>query len=276
MGIVIGLDGGGTSSTLRAVGIDDAFEIERRGGPLNVTTLAAVTWRRELDALFAGIPVPDSAVLCLAGMRSTASRRAVADHVRTHVTSAELRLEPDYVAALDCFDGPVDVCVIAGTGSVVCSRDEHGAVMTSGGEGHALGDHGSAYRLGERARRIVGADLWSRTPSPPSPPPSPTAVAALAPHLTRRADRGEPVAMREVTEEMGLLATLVAGHLRTYAPDTTTASIGLCGSVWGSTAATAAFVDQLRDRAHAATATVTNAVRRPVDAALDLARELCA
>jgi len=268
---MVGLDGGGSSSTLRAVGVADAFEIERHGGPLNVTTLAAATWRRELDTLFAGIPSPDGAVLCLAGMRSAASRRAVADHVRTHVTSAELRLEPDYVVALDCFDGPVDVCVIAGTGSIVCSRDEHGAVMTSGGEGHALGDRGSAYRLGERARRIVGADLPS-----PSRSPSPTAVAALAPHLTRAADRGEPAATREVAEEMGLLATLVAQHLRTYSPDTTTARVGMCGSVWRSTAATAAFVSQLRDRAHPATATVTNAVRRPVDAALDLARELCA
>ena len=155
MALYLGLDGGGSSSRVRVRGIDPVhrttYEDTRHGGPLNVTTLPPAQWRVTIDGLLAGLPEPTAAVVCIAGVRSTTSRRAVLRHLRVRFPAARLRIEPDFVAALECFDRPVTTCVVAGTGSIVCSRDQRGGVATTGGEGPRLGDRGSAFRLGARA-----------------------------------------------------------------------------------------------------------------------------
>src|SRR5262249_47577599 len=58
---------------------------------------------------------------------------------------------PDYVAAFLAAPRGTDACIVAGTGSVVCSRAADGGYRVSGGRGWILGDHGSAARLGRAA-----------------------------------------------------------------------------------------------------------------------------
>lgn len=270
MALYLGLDGGGSSSRVRVRGIDPAhrttYETARRGGPLNVTTLAPAEWRATIDGLLAGFPEPTAAVVCIAGVRSTMSRRAVLRHLRVRFPAARLRVEPDFVAALECFDRPVATCVVAGTGSIVCSRDRHGGVATTGGEGPRLGDRGSAFRLGERA---LAYDPVVARAAMAGDGVSPAAVAALAPHLTRAADAGDPIARREVADEMAQLARVTVSHLDAHPPRRLRPRIGLVGSVWTSAAARTAYADALR--AACPGVTLVRAVRQPVDAALALA-----
>jgi N-acetylglucosamine kinase-like BadF-type ATPase len=162
----------------------------------------------------------------------------------------------------------VAACVVAGTGSIVCSRDRAGEVVTSGGEGPGAGDRGSAFRLGERA--LAGGWVATRPPIADGRDRSPAEVAALAPSLTHAADAGDPLACREVADEMTQLAHLTESHLRRRAV-VGSLPVGLVGSVWKSRAARAAFwrgLDRLRPGVG-----ILSAVRRPVDAAVELARE---
>jgi N-acetylglucosamine kinase-like BadF-type ATPase len=264
----LGVDGGGSASRLHWCGGDPIVHAVRTRGPLNLTTLSPHEWRATVDELLVGIPEPTAATFCVAGMRSASSRAALVDHVRGWFPATPVRAEPDFVAALGCFDQPVAACVVAGTGSIVCSRDGAGEVVTSGGEGPGAGDRGSAFRLGERG--LACGWVATRRPSAQRRDRSPAEVAALAPLLTRAADADDPIARREVADEMTQLARLTASHLRRHAV-VGSLPVGLVGSVWKSHAARFAFeraLHRLRPGVG-----VLSAVRRPVDAALALARE---
>jgi N-acetylglucosamine kinase-like BadF-type ATPase len=264
----LGVDGGGSGSRLRWCSGDPITHVVRTSGPLNLTALTRWEWRATVDELLVGLPEPTAATFCVAGMRSASSRTALVDHVRSWFPKARLRAEPDFVAALGCFDQPVSACVVAGTGSIVCSRDRTGEVVTSGGEGPRVGDRGSAFRLGERA--LACGRIASRRPTADGRAPTPPEVAALAPLLTQAADAGDPLARREVDDEMTQLAHLTESHLRRN-PAADGLPVGLVGSVWKSEAARNAFGRALE---HARPGTgVVPAVRQPVDAALALARE---
>jgi N-acetylglucosamine kinase-like BadF-type ATPase len=264
----LGVDGGGSGSRLRWCGEAPIVHTVRTSGPLNLTTLSPREWRATLDQLLDGLPEPTAATFCIAGMRSTSSRAALVEHVRSWFPTAPVRAEPDFVAALGCFDQPVAACVVAGTGSIVCSRDHAGDVVTSGGEGPGAGDRGSAFRLGERAL----ARGWTAParPSADGRDRSTVEVAALAPLLTHAADAGDRLAGREVADEMTQLARLTRAHLRRDAVGGS-CRVGLVGSVWKSHAARTAFWRAL-DRILPGV-DVVPAVRRPVDAAVALARE---
>jgi len=156
MSIFMGVDGGGTRSTLLA--IDDAAEPLARveGGPAlldpNRPAERAATLGDLAAAALARIGGDDPAdVLCcaLAGARGPVERAALAAALDARGVARRIRIVTDAEAAMwDAFRGGAGILVIAGTGSVVWGAGHGGRTLRVGGWGHLLGDEGSGYAIG--------------------------------------------------------------------------------------------------------------------------------
>jgi N-acetylglucosamine kinase-like BadF-type ATPase len=288
---LLGIDGGGSTTTARLEDGHGSRLFERVTGPTNPDSTPFEEVRARFDDLLTACRPPDAIAVCLAGMASAATGERVGGWFRERFRGAVVRTEPDYAAAVRCFDPEPAICVIAGTGSLVCSRDGRGTLVTSGGTGHRHGDEGSAYRLGRAlvARyaddprsvdglgpaiaRAVGVDAPDGAVAALRRPDTPPAVlAAAAPVLCRAADDGHAWAVALVTAEMDGLGALAAAHADRHGL-TADLSLGLVGGVWSSPAARAAFDASLRDRRGGRPAAVAPAVRTPAQAAVLLARE---
>ncbi|MGH9033166.1 MAG: BadF/BadG/BcrA/BcrD ATPase family protein [Acidimicrobiia bacterium] len=287
----LGIDGGGSGSRARLEDDAGTMVLERFAGPINPKSVSVGELDGALRTLLGGYPPPVSVVACFAGVAASRTRGLVGARVRAHLAGARLRLEPDFAVVLRCFDEAVTVCVQSGTGSIVSSKDDSGAVITSGGLGYVLGDHGSAFRLGRRLldRYLAGpglehelevelcaaldvaeaGDVVAHTYASPAPA---AYVARAAPVLTGAATRGCEWAHDLVRIEMAGLALTTARHLHAYAQDRAVPTVGIVGGSWSSAVVRAAFADALAE-AGVPDHRLVAATRRPVDAAVAIARE---
>lgn len=246
MTFFIGVDGGGTRT--RAVIIDDAGrEVGRAAGagagatasePDRAATAVAATVREAAEA--AGVALPASVLWAgLAGAGAAEAR----DRVRTALAAGGLAdrvvVGTDVEAAFhDAFpDGP-GVLLIAGTGSIVWSRDAGGVVTRVGGWGRQLGDEGSGFwvgieglrevvraadgragetRLSEAMLSAVGVPVveglipWIETAEKGR-------IAALAPIVAAQADAGDAIAMRIIRSAVEELVAHVTAACRAERP----------------------------------------------------------
>ena len=151
-----GWDGGGTKTELYAV--DEAGQ-SLGGvvfGPLNPNgTPEAIVRQTVRDAVSWMANLPGGLAACqgvVIGMSGVSNRQA-ADTIQSAVQNAgytgPLQLLGDQEIALAgaIGDGPGAV-LIAGTGSILCGRDEQGALFRVGGCGYLIDDGGSGYSIG--------------------------------------------------------------------------------------------------------------------------------
>ena len=164
---VFGIDGGGTSSRLRAESMSGVMLYEGSSGSTNINSnsLESVigTLVSLLQGAFASGLAPQA---CRAGFMGSAGvdgesgtrmmmealgrafSRAAASSGDAHADDMHPVLgvgndaEPALVGALADTEGYL---LIAGTGSIAYARAESGASVRAGGWGHMLGDEGSAY-----------------------------------------------------------------------------------------------------------------------------------
>ena len=171
--VYLGLDGGGTSTTVvatdaagselarirGAAGIVDPADPGARAGAL------AALARRALDA--AGAAPPAAAFCCaLAGAGREPERRAIRDALARLEVAREIHVVGDIEAAFhDAFAAGPGLLVIAGTGSIAWGRAEDGRTARAGGWGHLLGDEGSGYAVGLAALRAVVRAHDGRAPA---------------------------------------------------------------------------------------------------------------
>lgn len=99
-----------------------------------------------------GCPQADIVCGCFAGLLTDQDRERATIHLRHIFPNAEILAEPDCLAALYANTPLPDICVIAGTGSLVCGL-KGGTLVKSGGGGYILGDDGSACMYGRDALR---------------------------------------------------------------------------------------------------------------------------
>lgn len=247
----LGIDSGGTST--RAMLVNEAGQVLFTGqaGSANFTTSPPRLVRQNLEKATAGCPEPDTVCLCAAGILTKANFLQAGDLLAELFPKAKHRVTPDYYAAYASFDPPVCVCVISGTGSVVCSSGEHG-VAKSGGGGFAIGDDGSAFRFGRAALRhflddpdecscrvlqaiekrfgttepaeVIAKVYGGRTVA--------SQVAKFARPLAKDAADGLPYATEALRSEFQALASIVAGHVHRFLPPKTPLSVGLSGGLW--------------------------------------------
>lgn len=294
MDTFLGIDGGGSSTWARVEDEAGSVLFERSVGPTNPSSVTTPVLEGRFDELLDGCPQPSAAVVCLAGLSNDGTRRdSVAQYFDRRFSGVTARLEPDSVAALACFPSDVTACVVAGSGSMVCSRAANGDVVASGGRGFLLGDPGSAFRLGQRllahhldapdadgplgsaievalgapnARSVMATVYGSRDPV--------TLIARTAPLLTMAAEEGRSWAIDALDDEMRLLASVVARHLEQHDRGDRHPTVGVVGGVWSSEATVQSFDDALSRQIE--TVTLVRASRAPVQGAVLLARKAVA
>lgn len=122
-----------------------------------------------------------------------------------------IQVMSDVEAAFEgALGGAPGILVLAGTGSIAYGRDRRGRPARAGGRGPLFGDEGSAYWLGKEYLRHTsrGEDFQPLRKILASPNPT-ARIAALAPRVLARAQKGDAVCRKIVREGQVHLAKLV-------------------------------------------------------------------
>jgi len=221
-------------------------------------------------------------------------RHRAEGYLQSLFPAARVQAEPDYAAAYSASDAGTDVCIIAGTGSLVCSRID-GQMVKSGGRGYLLGDFGSAFRIGREAllfylnrpgdasadlKEVIGkvfestveGDIVSHLYQLPSPQ---SALAKLAKALGVDARSGLDYALTIIGSEMGLLADVVVKHTNAYFSSRRDLRITLAGGLWQNAPQFRDTFDRkLHEKLPTMNLEVHRIVRPPVYGAVMLAKEM--
>ncbi|NOZ56318.1 MAG: hypothetical protein GXO73_05925 [Calditrichaeota bacterium] len=261
--VVVGVDGGGTSTNVAVVALDGRVLARAQGGTSNYQVIGgeklAEVLRETIEAALqkAKVEVPQvrHLVVALAGVGRPSDREAVSKVVANLGLSQRSTVDSDAAAALaGAFAGGEGIIVISGTGTICFGKGADGRVERSGGWGYLLGDEGSGYWIGQQALIAALKDLDGRGPRTALREAlekhlgveridrviprvyqgdlDRAGVAALAPLVFEVAAQGDAVAQEIVNragEELGRLAAAVAKRL-TWSTDTV--KIAPIGSVF--------------------------------------------
>jgi glucosamine kinase len=296
-GVVIGIDAGGSATRVQAVR-DGQLVYTGAGGPGNPMAADEPTVRASYRQALDGCPPATRVAACVAGTGGRAQQAHIEDLLADFFPAAVVRVVPDCVGALLAAPDGTDACVVAGTGSVICSAAPDGGYALSGGRGWILGDHGSAARLGRAALEhyaadpaavpapfaaavavAMGEDSWRRIAAAVSSAPDPARLLArAAPLLTAAAEQGADWAAAYLDREMAALAATTARHIeqhvsRPAADRTGAVRIALAGGVWASPAAQTAFAAAL-NQASQCPVIVARSPHEPIAGATRLAATL--
>jgi len=173
---VIGIDGGGTKTALIAASLSGDILLELEGGPSNFQVIGTKRAARAIISLvkkaLAQIrehPVSVVAFLCgLTGAgrkhdRERIGEAILAESKKQSVSLPSVWIESDAMIALEgAFKGGSGIIVIAGTGSIVYGKDEHGVLYRVGGWGRLIGDEGGGFAVGRDALRAMARMLDGR------------------------------------------------------------------------------------------------------------------
>jgi N-acetylglucosamine kinase-like BadF-type ATPase len=291
----IGLDCGGSSC--RAIGVDaeGAIVFQGQSGPANLVSTPLPRIRRNLSTALRGSPPANGICGCFAGLLTEQHRSLAVELLAEIMPEAKIHAEPDYAAAFYAANPGTTLCVIAGTGSLVCSKVD-GQIQKGGGRGYLLGDEGSAYAYGRDALRHFLDDPSRATPELTeavqsatgslepvniisevyrTPTPAST-IAKLAKALGGDAMAGEAYALAAIERNTEALVTVVANHVARSHPQTEIA-ICLAGGLWKATAAfRTAFERQIRARMDGRVQSVERTNTPPVYGAVAIAKEVFA
>lgn len=171
--LLLGVDGGGTSTEAWLAEPGGKVLGRGRAGPSNAKAVGLQSSRQALDlaiqAAFhaAGLTPRPANIACLglAGFDRPDDRRLLAGWAReagwAHRTV--LANDGDLVVAAGTPEGQ-GIGIIAGTGSIAVGRSPQGCTARAGGWGHLIGDEGSAYRVVLDALRLVAHRADGREP----------------------------------------------------------------------------------------------------------------
>jgi N-acetylmuramic acid 6-phosphate etherase len=160
----LGIEGGGTRSTLVLADAEGKAIAELQGGPANLKLLSESQLLWLLKSFATRLPrVPINAIaIGLAGARNDADKdriRRAAARVWPRVPCyATNDLETALAAAPEAKDVTARVLILSGTGSCCFGHASDGRTAKVGGRGHVIGDRGSACDIGQRALKAVMAD----------------------------------------------------------------------------------------------------------------------
>lgn len=163
-GLVLGVDGGGTSTIAWLADRDGRVLGHARAGPSNAKAVGVGAAKQALDAAVLGAfqdagrePTPaEVACLGVAGFDRPDDRALLAEWSASAGWAKRLVQvnDGDLVVAAGTPDG-WGAGVIAGTGSIAVGRDRDGRKARAGGWGHLIGDEGSAYAVVLAALNLV-------------------------------------------------------------------------------------------------------------------------
>ena len=293
MPVFLGLDCGGSSTRAVAVDSQGTRIFAGQAGAGNLANTPQDQLRRNLRMATQNCPIPDFVCGCFAGLMDDEGRRQAKQLLKEIFPNAAVRAEPDFVATLKACEG-TDICVIAGTGSLVCSSNA-GMPVKSGGRGYLLGDEGSAYRFGrdalnsyldapEKASEKLTTEIEnlfgtrepsqvivrlyrSRTPA--------GLLAKLVKPLAADAKAGIPYALQSMEDNLLALSRVVKGHVDMYFPGAGSVTMTLAGGLWKSSGMfKQSFALQLSRTMADLELQIDTIKRPPVEGAVELAKEI--
>lgn len=293
MSIFVGLDCGGSSSRVIAVDSAGAILFQGQSGAANLLSTPENRIRKNLGHATNSCPEADFVCGCFAGLINDNVRSRGIAILSDYFPKAVLRAEPDYSAAL--YASPeADICVISGTGSLVCSRSQ-GKIVKSGGRGYILGDEGSGFQFGRDAllhflnrpsdsspnlkktiQEIVGSleesDIITAVYRAPSPA---TILAKIAKAVGQDALAKEPYALTSIKKNLTDLTRVVSGHISKHHPTAKNLSITLAGGIWKAGAAYKSnFQTLLESEMPGIEFDIQKLTKPPLYGAVELAKEL--
>lgn len=174
MRYLIGIDGGGTKTLLRAADLSSHAPLgEVRGGASNLTALPEEVVHANLKALLAdffassGLKPEDCAAVALgsAGAGSPTAQAVLQEMLASLLPQSVVLVTDDALPVL--YAGTqtgVGMILISGTGSICLGRNHRGERFRAGGWGHLIGDEGSGYALGRDALTAVMESFDGRGP----------------------------------------------------------------------------------------------------------------
>ena len=164
---VLGLDGGGTSTTAWLAECDSALVLGRgESGPSNPKSVGHASARltleeaRKLAFADAGIKIQPVSAVCLglAGVDREEDKAEVESWIASWSPATQIVNDTELVIAAANPKG-WGIALIAGTGSNCVGKAENGSTLRAGGWGPLIGDEGSAYGIAiEAMRRVVHWD----------------------------------------------------------------------------------------------------------------------
>ena len=302
--LILGIDGGGTST--EAWLAERGGEVVGRGraGPSNVKAVGEVAARKSLDQAIAEafldarrkVATVSAACFGLAGLDHPDDRarlNAWANEAQWAKTVVLVN-DGDLVIAAGTPEG-WGVGVIAGTGSIAVGRSKTGISSRAGGWGHLFGDEGSAYYVtlaafrqvarrtdGRDPQRIGGdplAEALCRALSVPDPHRivsalyapefDRTRIASLAPAVLEAAAMDAEVAETLLKPAGEALAEQAAAAATAFGVSSGALPLAMAGGfILSSPAVISAMLDSLGRRGFEVTA---KAVHDPVEGAIVLA-----
>ncbi len=164
MSLYLGLDGGGTKTTIALLNSEGEELGRGTGGSGNIATNSDEVLLQSVQVAFrvachsAGLS-PQSVQLnavCagVAGYSVTARRTPFLHIMEQALPASSTHLCPDYeIAWWGATQGDPGIVVIAGTGAVAYAKDAKGETAKADGLGYLLGDRGSGFNLGLYALR---------------------------------------------------------------------------------------------------------------------------
>lgn len=241
MGVVLGIDGGGTN-TRAALVADGKLIASGQNGSIKRLRVGAEVAEANLRALLkdvyakAGIQGVDAACCGVA----SASMPGIPEWITAvfrDFSVARSEVVGDEVIALDAaFQGGAGILQIAGTGSNTIGRTANGLRECAGGWSSRLGDEGSGYWIGvhavrralhaydreerqgvlQRVGQIWGTSTIDELINVGDATPGPD-FAALAPAINELAEAGDPVALgvlRQAAADLVEFVLLVRSKLK--------------------------------------------------------------
>lgn len=294
MSVYVGLDCGGSSSRVLAVDETGTIVFQGQSGAANLVSTPEARLKRNLINATRGCDRADFVCGCFAGLVGDETRAQAEGLLRQMFPGSNVRAEPDYTAAFYSSPPETDVCVIAGTGSLVCSKGENG-VVKSGGRGYILGDFGSGFHYGRDALihfldnpktasqslinavlEVFGTDLESKVVSAVYKSGSaPQVLGRLARVLGTDATAGEAYALASLDRNTRALTNVVREHVSRYLNPSPKLSVSLAGGLWkGAPIFRTRFQELLEEQLPGVELTVTRIAKPPLYGALELAKEL--
>lgn len=258
MGVVVGVDGGGSGCRVVVLTLDGQVAGRGEGRPAWVDPREpgrAAEAVAEAVRGAAGADLP-AAVLWvgLAGAGRREAQRSVEEVLEGMGLAGRVRVGTDVEAAhAEVFATGPGVLLMVGTGSILWGRDPEGGEIRIGGWGSLLGDEGSGYWLAlEALRRVARASDGRGPPTLLSPlllaqlglPDSQSLipwvarasrgeVAALAPWVLEAAGKGDPVARSLVEGGVAELRRHLEAAGRAWEPWGSSFPVALGGGLAG-------------------------------------------
>lgn len=157
MKYLIGIDGGGTKTLLRAATFDLQPLGEAKGGASNLTALEEDAVKTNLTDLLngffasSGLKPEDCAGLVLgtAGATTAGAQAVLKGLFAELLPNTPVIITNDAIPMLFAGSGSgTGMVLVSGTGSVCFGRNTDGTLFRAGGWGHIIGDEGGGYAIG--------------------------------------------------------------------------------------------------------------------------------